>query len=172
MGLLGRGINLRVVQLKLRLCWKVTGCLKNCDRPGLLEVLCGEKCNGLVHPHRRYPQRLLTLNSHGEMSRPASNCKKRLPNLADQHGKPAMVKQKFRKHGCDIDEDEIMLKYQYVTPRPMAQSVTSVADLRTGGRWLLGQYSFRGLMIVIATGFIPLSPLSVVSKMVMLESSQ
>ena len=36
----------------------------------------------------------------------------------------------------------------------------------------LGQYSFRGLMIVIATGFIPLSPLSVVSKMVMWESSQ
>ena len=27
----------------------------------------------------------------------------------------------------------------------------------------LGQYSFRGLMIVIVTGFIPLSPLSVVS---------
>ena len=45
-------------------------------------------------------------------------------------------------------------------------SVGSVADLRTGGRWFdlqLGQYSFRGLMIVIATGFIPLSPLSVVS---------
>ena len=44
--------------------------------------------------------------------------------------------------------------------------VGSVADLRTGGRWFdprLGLYSFRGLMIVIATGFIPLSPLSVVS---------
>ena len=37
----------------------------------------------------------------------------------------------------------------------------SVADLRTGGRWFdprLGQYSFRELMTVIATGFIPLSP--------------
>ena len=47
-------------------------------------------------------------------------------------------------------------------------SVVSVADLRTEGRWFdpwLGQYSFRGLMIVIATGFIPLSPLSVVSTM-------
>ena len=46
--------------------------------------------------------------------------------------------------------------------------------LRTGGRWFdprLGQYSFRGLMIVIATGFIPLSPLSVVLTMVMWESS-
>ena len=34
----------------------------------------------------------------------------------------------------------------------------SVADLRTGGRWfdpLVGQYSFRGLMVIIATGFIP-----------------
>ena len=38
----------------------------------------------------------------------------------------------------------------------------------------LGQYSFPGLMIVIVTGFIPLSPLSVVSTMVMVmwESSQ
>ena len=44
--------------------------------------------------------------------------------------------------------------------------VGSVADLRTGGRWFdprLGQNSFRGLMIVIATGFIVLSRLSVVS---------
>ena len=43
-------------------------------------------------------------------------------------------------------------------------SVGSVADLRKGGRWLdtwLGQYSFRGLIIVTATGFIPLSPLSI-----------
>ena len=50
----------------------------------------------------------------------------------------------------------------------------SDADLRTGGRWFdprLGQYSVRGL-IVIATGFIPLPPLSVVSTMVMWESSQ
>ena len=49
-------------------------------------------------------------------------------------------------------------------------SVGSVAGLRTGGRRFdlrLGQYSFRGWMIVIATGFIPLSPLSVVSTMVM-----
>ena len=54
-------------------------------------------------------------------------------------------------------------------------SVSSVADLRTGGRWFdprLGQYSFRRLMIVIATGFIPLSLLSVVSTMIMWESSQ
>ena len=54
-------------------------------------------------------------------------------------------------------------------------SVGSIADLRTGGRWFdpcLDQYSFRGLMIVIATGFIPLSPLSVVSTMIIWESSQ
>ena len=54
-------------------------------------------------------------------------------------------------------------------------SVGSDANLRTGGRWFdprLGQYSFRELMIVIATGFIPLSPLSVVSTMILFESSQ
>ena len=52
--------------------------------------------------------------------------------------------------------------------------VGSVVDLRTG-QWFdprLGQYSFQGLMIVIMTGFISLSLLSVVSIMVMLESSQ
>ena len=54
-------------------------------------------------------------------------------------------------------------------------SVSSVADMRTGGHWFdprLDQYSFRGLMMVMATGFIPLSLLSVVSTMVMWESSQ
>ena len=54
-------------------------------------------------------------------------------------------------------------------------SVGSVADLRTGGRkfdYWFDQYSFRGLMIVVATGSIPLSPLSVVSTMVLWESSQ
>ena len=53
-------------------------------------------------------------------------------------------------------------------------SVGSSADLRTGGQWFdlrLGQYSFRGLMIVIATGFIPLSPLSVVSTMVIAKAA-
>ena len=54
-------------------------------------------------------------------------------------------------------------------------SVGSAQDLRTGGRWFdfrLDQYYFRGLMIVIATGLIPFSSLSVVSTMVMWESSQ
>ena len=49
-------------------------------------------------------------------------------------------------------------------------SVGSVADLITGSRWFdppLGQYSFPGLIIVIATGFIPLSP-----PLVLWESSQ
>ena len=62
-----------------------------------------------------------------------------------------------------------------LTPDGPHSSVGSVADLRIGGRWFyppLSQYSFRGLMIVIATGFLPLSPLSVVSTMVMWESSQ
>ena len=54
-------------------------------------------------------------------------------------------------------------------------SVGSVVDLRTGGRWFnpwLGQFSFLRLMIVIATGFILLSLMSVVSTMVLWESSQ
>ena len=54
-------------------------------------------------------------------------------------------------------------------------SVGSVADLRTRSRWFdpwLGQYSFQGLMIVIATGFIPLSLLPIGLTMVMWESSR
>ena len=54
-------------------------------------------------------------------------------------------------------------------------SVSSVQDLRRGGRRFgprHGQYSFRGLMIVIATRFIPLSKLSIDSTMVIWESSQ
>ena len=54
-------------------------------------------------------------------------------------------------------------------------SVSSITDLHTGGRWFdpwLSQYSFQVLMIVIATGFIPLSPLSIVSTVIMWESSQ
>ena len=53
--------------------------------------------------------------------------------------------------------------------------VCSAQDLRTGGRWFdprLSKYSFRGLMIGITSGFIPLSLLSVVWTMVKLESSQ
>ena len=53
-------------------------------------------------------------------------------------------------------------------------SVGSVADLRRA-RWFdprLGQYSFGGLMIVVETGFIPLSPLSFVATMVMWGSCQ
>ena len=60
-------------------------------------------------------------------------------------------------------------------PAEPRSSVGSFADLRTGGRRFdpqLCQYSFPGLMIVIATGFIPLSPLSIVLTMVKWESSQ
>ena len=49
------------------------------------------------------------------------------------------------------------------------QVVDLSEDLKSGDGWFdprLNQYSFRGLMIVIATGFIPLSPLSIVSTMV------
>ena len=47
-------------------------------------------------------------------------------------------------------------------------SVGSIADFRTGGHWFdpqLCQYPFQGLMMVIAAGFIPISPLSIVSTM-------
>ena len=47
-------------------------------------------------------------------------------------------------------------------------SVGSVQDLRTQGRWFdprLSQYSFRELMTVLATGVIPLSQMSIVSKL-------
>ena len=65
-----------------------------------------------------------------------------------------------------------MLRHYWAEPH---SAVGSVADLRTGDRWFdprLGQYSFRGLMIVIATGFIPLSSLSGFSIMVMWESNK
>ena len=53
--------------------------------------------------------------------------------------------------------------------------VGTVADSITEGCWFdpwPSKYSFRGLITVIATGFIPLSPLSVVLTMYMWESSQ
>ena len=59
--------------------------------------------------------------------------------------------------------------------RPPHSSVGNIADLRTGCRWFnlwLGQYSFRGLMVVIATGFISLPPLFVSLTVVLWESSQ
>ena len=51
------------------------------------------------------------------------------------------------------------------------RSVNSVQGLRPGGRWFdprLGHYSFRGYMIVSATGFIPV----IVSTMLMWKSGQ
>ena len=63
--------------------------------------------------------------------------------------------------------------YLVVNSAEVHNSIGSIEDLRTG-RWFdpqLGQYFFRGLMIFIATGFIPFSVLSVVSTVVMLESS-
>ena len=55
-----------------------------------------------------------------------------------------------------------ILSSQYAEPHG---SVVSIVDLRTGGRWFdsqVSQQSVRGLMIVIATESIPLSPLSIV----------
>ena len=72
-------------------------------------------------------------------------------------------------------KSKIPLKSTSIQSAEPHSSVSCVADLRTGGRWFgpgLGQYSFQGFMIVIATGFFPLSPLSVLSAMVMWESSQ
>ena len=67
----------------------------------------------------------------------------------------------------------LVFTIQRAVPSPVAHSVV-FAHLRTG-HWFdpwLSQYSFPGLMIVIATGFIPLSTLSVGLTMVMWESSQ
>ena len=53
--------------------------------------------------------------------------------------------------------------------------VGSVQDSRRNGRRFdprLGQYSFRGLLIVIATEFTLLSPLSIFSTVFTWESSQ
>ena len=64
--------------------------------------------------------------------------------------------------------------FRYIAAAWTQNSVGSVQYLRTGDRWFdprLGQYSFRRLVIVIATGFILFSPLSIVLTMVMGESS-
>ena len=53
-------------------------------------------------------------------------------------------------------------------------SVGGIQDSKTGCRWFdpwLGKYYFQGLMIVIATEYIFLSPQSMVSTMIMWESS-
>ena len=62
------------------------------------------------------------------------------------------------------------LKPAFLGPfRPSkSPTVGSIPDLRIGGPWFnhrLSQYSFQGLTIVIVTGFIPLSLLSLVSAM-------
>ena len=69
-------------------------------------------------------------------------------------------------------KDEYISLFHRAEPH---SSVACVADLRTEGSRFdprLSQYSFQGLMKVIATGFILLSPLSVDSTIVMWESSQ
>ena len=53
--------------------------------------------------------------------------------------------------------------FQKLPAEPLS-SVGSVAYLRNRGRWFdprFGQFSFQVLMIVIATGFVPLSSLSI-----------
>ena len=68
-----------------------------------------------------------------------------------------------------------VIVWEWVKQSRPSNSVCKVQDLRKGGRWFdpqHGQYSFQGLMIVIATVFIPLSQLSIVSTMVVWESSR
>ena len=63
--------------------------------------------------------------------------------------------------------------FSFVCNKPNS-SVGSVQDLRKEGSLVQSPawpIFFRGLMIVIATGLIPLTPLSIVSSMAMLESS-
>ena len=73
-----------------------------------------------------------------------------------------------------VDEYRPRSRSSSLLPAEPYSTVSSAQDLRTEGRWLdprLGQYSFRGLMIVIATGFIPLSTLAIFSTMVVWERS-
>ena len=68
----------------------------------------------------------------------------------------------FVTSSVDILNDSILAIFPDVWAEPHS-SVDSVQDLRRGGCWfdpLLSQCSFRGLMIVVATRFIPFSPLS------------
>ena len=82
-------------------------------------------------------------------------------------------RERQRRTDREIDRDRGRFVFkQKAEPH---SSVGSVQDLRRGGRWFdpwLGQYYFRGLMIVTATGVIPLSRLSIVLTMVIWESSQ
>ena len=83
--------------------------------------------------------------------------------------KPGLVWERVKLH---VDSGLPVSIHMSTKPH---SSVGRVVDLRTGGRKFdprLGQYSFGGLMIVTATGFIPLSQLSIVLTVVMWESSQ
>ena len=100
----------------------------------------------------------------GVVSRNRSNDKTH--NLA--HEKQSYMPQIHRpKAQCDLS---------MVVSSRIAHSVAyRILFLRIGCCWLdslLIQYSFRGLVIAIATEFIPLPPLTIVSTMVTWESSQ
>ena len=71
------------------------------------------------------------------------------------------------KHAFKVVQSKILFAKPHI-------SVGSIKDLGIGGHWFdlrLRQYSFRKLMIVIVTGFIPLSLRSIVSTIVMWEGS-
>ena len=79
------------------------------------------------------------------------------------------------KHIIECRNYMVLLTLSFLLQAKPHSSVGTVADLRTGGRWLdprLSHYSFQELMIVVVTGFTPLSPLSIVSTMVMWENCQ
>ena len=66
-------------------------------------------------------------------------------------------KKKIRENPRDL----LLLETTTLNYAEPHSSVGSAADLRTRGRWFdprLGQYSFRGLMTAIETGFILLLP--------------
>ena len=57
----------------------------------------------------------------------------------------------------------------------LCNSIGSIQDLRTGGRWFdtrFDQYLFRASIVVIATGIIPPPRISIVSTIILWESSQ
>ena len=55
-----------------------------------------------------------------------------------------------------LERAENMLNGENATQPSSIAQVSGVKDLRTGDRWF-SQYTFRGLMIVIARGFTPLN---------------
>ena len=76
-----------------------------------------------------------------------------------KNASPKLILQVGKKGTCKNLQVDKKMKF-----KPCHTSL-----LTTGFHPLLGQYFFGGLMIVIARGFIPLSPLSIVATVIICE---